>query len=275
MAIGEWQPMWLEDGSRQLYAALHPPAAHAATGSRGVLLVPPLLHEQPRSRRFIAETASAFAALGLPGMRFDFSGTGDSSGDAGGIGFASMHEDLDLALSVMKARTGVERVALLAWRGAALPVSTWLARRSEVDLLVLWEPICDGARWLAELEVADAAERAERPRWRPGMNRLDTLDDGQLMGCPVPAQLRRDLAGTSVLDAGWNRAMPVWAMLRGDVDQPQVRIDRMLPVPADAPTFNAGDMEAPFFMSPLLEHAVERLGHALLERQPALEALCQ
>lgn len=273
MAIGEWQPVWLEDGRRQLYAGLHP-ATHG-TRSTGVLFVPPLLHEQPRSRRFIAETASAFAGLGLPGIRFDFSATGDSNGDPGSVDFASMHEDLDLALSVMKSRTGVQRVALLAWRGAALPVSTWLARRRDIDLLVLWEPICDGADWLAELEAADAVERAERPRWRPGMTRLDTLDDGQLMGCPAPDRLRLDLAGTRVSDAGWDRGMPVWAVLRGDIAQPDIRIDRLLPVPAEAPTFNAGDMEAPFFMSPLLEQAVDRLGRALLERHSVLESVCQ
>lgn len=273
MAIGEWQPLWLEDGRRQLYAALHP-AAHS-THSMGVLFVPPLLHEQPRSRRFIAETASAFAALGLPGIRFDFSGTGDSNGDAGSIDFASMHEDLDLALSVMKSRAGVERVALLAWRGAAFPVSTWLACRRHVDLLVLWEPIYDGAGWLAELEVADAVERGERPGWRPGVPRRDTLDDGQLMGCPAPERLRRDMAGTRVSDAGWDRGMPVWAVLRGGDVKPEIRIDRVLSVPAEAPTFNAGDMEAPFFMLPLLEQVVDRLGRALLERRALRESICQ
>lgn len=273
MAIGEWQPLWLEDGRRQLYAALHP--GGQAQHSMGVLFVPPLLHEQPRSRRFIAEAASAFAGLGVPGIRFDFSGTGDSSGDAGSVDFATMHEDLDLALAAVKSRTGVERVALLAWRGAALPVSTWLARRPDVDLLVLWEPLCDGAEWLADLEVADVAERAERPRWRPGMTRLDTLADGQLMGCPAPEQLRRDLSGTRVSDAGWDGGMPVWAVLRGDAAKPGIRIDRVLPVPAEAPTFNGGDMEAPFFMSPLLEQAVDRLGRALLEQHRVLESICQ
>lgn len=273
MAIGEWQPVWLEDGRRQLYAAFHP-AAHA-TRSVGVLFVPPLLHEQQRSRRFIAEVASALAGLGLPVIRFDFSGTGDSNGDAGSLDFASMHQDLDLALSVMKSRTGVDQVALLAWRGAALPVSTWLACRRDVDLLVLWEPICDGAGWLAELEVADAAERGKRPGWRPGITRLDTLDDGQLMGCPAPERLRRDMAGTRVSDEGWARDMSVLAVLRGGEVKPEIRMDRVMSVPAEAPTFNAGDMEAPFFMSPLLDKVVDRLGRALLEPHPVRESICQ
>src|SRR5687768_1570345 len=75
--IGDWEPLWLGQDPRRLYAALHAVAGAPATG---VLLVPPLLHEQPRSRRFIAEVASELAAIGLPCLRFDFLGTGDSPG---------------------------------------------------------------------------------------------------------------------------------------------------------------------------------------------------
>lgn len=107
------------------------------------------------------------------------------------------------------------------------------------------------------------------------MTRLDPLDDGQLMGCPAPDRLRRDMADTRVSDAGWDRAMPVWAVLRGDVAKPEIRMDRVLQVPAEAPTFNAGDMEAPFFMSPLLEQTLDGVGRALLERHRVLESICQ
>jgi hypothetical protein len=83
------------------------------------------------------------------------------------------------------------------------------------------------------------------------------------------------MAGTCVSDAGWDRGMPVWAVLRGGDLKPEIRIDRVLSVPAEAPTFNAGDMEAPFFMSPLLAQVVDRLGRALLERHPVRASICQ
>src|SRR4249919_3243970 len=167
-ATADWEPFWLGTPSRRLYAALHP-AAEAST--TGVVLVPPLLHELPRSRRFIAEVASELATVGLPSLRFDFLGTGDSSGGGEELDFASMHVDLDLAVAALRERTGATQVALLAWRGAALPLRGWMERGGAADLVVLWEPIIDGAGWLQELVGADAGERALRPPPRSGVPR--------------------------------------------------------------------------------------------------------
>ena len=74
---GDWDPHWIGDASHRLYAALH---AVPGTPTTGIVLVPPLLHELPRTRRFLTEIASELAKTGLPSLRFDFQGTGDSGG---------------------------------------------------------------------------------------------------------------------------------------------------------------------------------------------------
>lgn len=263
MTIGIWQPLWLDAESRGLYAALHQPAS--AAGSLGVVFVPPLLHEQSRSRRFVAEVASGFAALGLPCLRFDFFGTGDSSGTGEQLDFGSMRADLDLAVAALRSRAAVERVVLLAWRGAALPVCSWLKEGQHADLVVLWEPIADGERWLTELEREDASERDCRPRPRPGIKRTVTADDGQLMGCAVSPRLRRELTEAR-LEPQLDR-VPTWAVVRHKAPPLQIEVARVLSLPADAPTFNGGaSMEATFFLSPPLERVVDELGGALLEQ---------
>lgn len=262
MSIGVWKPLWLGVEPRCLYAALHRPPA--AVASMAVVIVPPLLHEQPRSRRFVAEVASGLAALGLPCLRFDFFGTGDSSGNGDQADFASMRHDLDLAVATLRSHVGVERVALLAWRGAALPVSTWLDEDNQVDLVVLWEPIAAGAHWLAELERDDAGERASRPWLRPGLRRTATADDGQLMGCAASPQLRKDLAGAR-LGTAWAQRITTWAIVRPDATALPLESARVLALPAGSPTFSTGaNMEATFFLSPPLEKVVEELGRALL-----------
>lgn len=263
MSIGAWEPLWLEANSRCLYAALHEPSV--AAGSTGVLFAPPLLHEQPRSRRFVTEVASGLAALGLPCLRFDFSGTGDSSGRGEQLDFATMACDLDLALAGLRSRTGVERLVVLAWRGAALPVQSWLGDGRHADLLVLWEPIVDGSRWLDALEREDASERNARPRPRPGVARPASADDGQLMGFPVSVRLRRDLAQARLLQPRQAHGVPTWAVLRSDAPSPAIQVERSFPLPAGAPTFDGGaSMEATFFLSPPLERVVDALGRALL-----------
>jgi alpha-beta hydrolase superfamily lysophospholipase len=264
MSIGRHHPFWITAGGRNLYAALHPagPPQHAT----GVVCVPPLLHEQPRSRRFVTETASALAALGLPCLRFDFHGTGDSPGAGNELDFGSMRADLDAAVAALKTHAGVDRVVLLAWRGAALPVAAWLDAGARADLVVLWEPIVDGMGWLAELERQDAGERAGRPRPRPGVPRTADPDDGQLMGFAASAKLRREL-GDARIEGRIAHDIPVWTVVREATALP-VEIARTWTLPAGTPTFAGGaSMEATLFLSPALERVVDELGRALLERE--------
>lgn len=267
MAIAAWEPLWLDESSRCLYAAMHPAAPGAFPGSLpGVLIVPPLLHEQPRSRRFVTEVASGLAAMGMPCLRFDFFGTGDSDGTGDQLDFASMHHDLDLAIAALRARTGVDAVVVLGWRAAALPVYGWLSARRTADLLVLWEPLADGELWLAEIEREDAIQRRQRPRPRPGVARLTDMDDGQLMGFAASAQLRRDLARTRLVADPHAPAVPTWAVLQPEAPRLSIEVARTFCLPPAIPTFTGGtDMEATFFLSPLLERVVNDLGRALVD----------
>ena len=263
MGIDACEPFWLDAESRCLYAALHRPAT--ADGSLGVVFVPPLLHEQPRSRRFMTEVASRLAALGLPCLRFDFLGTGDSSGTGAQLDFASMRSDLDLAVAALREQTGVERVVLLVWRGAALAMGGWLAEGRRVETVVLWEPITDGSAWLLELERADASERAERPGYRPGVPSTIDPADGQLMGFPVSPRLRLDLAQAR-LSGDTLRGVAVWAIVRPDGPYLPRGITRMLPLPQGAPSFDGGAaMDTTFFLTPPVRHLVDELGQALRE----------
>lgn len=266
MSVGRHQPFWIAAGGRRLYAALHP--ASAPPCPIGVVCVPPLLHEQPRSRRFVTEVASGLAARGVPCLRFDFHGSGDSSGSGDELDFASMRTDLASAVDALKARTGVGRVALLAWRGAALPVEAWLRATPPVDFAIFWEPIVDGMDWLAELERQDAGERAARPRPRPGVPRTAALDDGQLMGFAASPRLRRDLAAARI-DGHRPPGVPVWAVTREAAALP-IDTARAWPLPAGMPTFAGGaSMEATLFLSPPLERIVDGIGSALLEQAAA------
>src|SRR3546814_107895 len=162
MSIGHWEPFWIGEPERQRYAALH--RASSPDARVGVVMVPPLFYEQPRGRRFTTEAASALAGLGMPTLRFDFFGEGDSAGSAAEMDVASMREDISDAVEALRSRTGVLRIALFAWRGGALAAWDWLCRDGDAATLVLWEPVLDGAVWLTELERSDALERCSPNR---------------------------------------------------------------------------------------------------------------
>lgn len=261
MSLGDWEPLWLGPPTRRLYAALH-----GVTGKPpvGVVLVPPLLHELSRSRRFLAETAVELAAMGLPCLRFDFFGTGDSGGDGEVLDFASMHQDLDLAVAAIRERTSIERLALVAWRGSALVVREWLAEDGQVDLVVLWEPIRDGSVWLRELIEGDARERALRPPPRPGIARFTDSSDGQLMGFPASPRFRADLARARLGQDEGPPGQSAWAVLRANEADLPLDMARVLRLPESAPVFDLGAaMDATFFLTPPVRDTITELGRAM------------
>ncbi len=259
--IGVWEPHWLGDPTRYLYASLHraaPPGARL-----GVLLVPPLFHEQPRSRRLLAEVASTLAGIGLPSLRFEFFGTGDSSGDSEETDFTSMCADLDLATSALRAKAGVDQVAVLAWRGAALPLACWLGGGGgAAAVVILWEPIVDGAQWLKELERDDAAERADRFRRGPPV----VATERQLMGLAVSQTLLDDIANARLTGDEQLGGVRLWAVLRPATPPPALTFEHVFELPADSPTFGGrAQMDSGLFVTPRLKRVADELGRALLE----------
>ena len=263
MTVGVWEPLWLGAGEQRLYAALH----RSKTAPRlGLVLAPPLLHEQPRSRRLLTELATAFSEAGVPCLRFDYFGTGDSAGGGEQLEFASMRRDLQHAAEALRVGGGVERIGVLAVRGAALPVFSWIRDGGMAKLLVLWEPIVDGQGWLAELETRDAIERRSPKRYSIAAGALPSGDDLQLMGYPVSAQLRRDIAQAGVADDGVHAVPRCWAVLREDSDMLPITPERVFKLPGDTPLIGgAVSMDGSIFVTPGLQRVVDELGRALQE----------
>lgn len=261
MSIGPWQPFWIGEPERHLYAALHRP--ESAQPHLGVLLVPPLLHEQPRARRFLTDVASAFAANGIAALRFDFFGSGDSAGDAAQMRLTTLREDLECASSALRAHAGVTDVVVIAWRAGALAAWDWLHHGGAASLLVLWEPIRDGRDWLTELERADADERVSPERYTARRPMRSDASDGQLMGYAVAPALREAIAEVSIVTVD----RPVWLLDRsapGAGAGSRIAPARHVVLSDDAPQFGGSTrMDESLFMTPRMEQFVSELALAL------------
>ena len=264
---GYWLPHWIGGEGRRLYAALHP--ARAPAPGCGVLLVPPLLHEQLRSRRLLTQIAIRLADAGSACLRFDFLGSGDSDGRGDRMDLASMCEDIGIAMAALRASTGVAEAAVLAFRGGALPLSSWLATSGDVDRVVLWEPIVDGAGWMDELADADAAELCSPARYPLRRGMPVEHNDRHLMGFEVSPRLRPGLASVQVGTGAWRHRPETWGVLRPDVQLPSLALQRVFELPADAARIgDSTRMDGALFVSPGLQRVVDALAVALTQPQP-------
>lgn len=252
---GAWEPFWMGPRQRRMYAAMHP----ASDGPGiGVVLVPPLLHEMPLSRRFLTQVAMQLASQGFPCLRFDFYGTGDSSGSGEEVDFSSMRHDIATATETLRELVPLRWLCLVAWRGSALPLLGEAASRKNVDLTVLWEPVTHGQQWLDQLLDADARERSARP----GMTAAPS-DDGNLMGLPVSRQLRDDLARTRVEASASSTGSAIWTLSR-DATAPREGQQRAFVLPESAPQFSdCAAMDKMFFLTAEVRTVVNELGNAL------------
>jgi exosortase A-associated hydrolase 2 len=129
-----------------LVGMLHLPGqAPAATG---IVFCHAFGEERKSSALVMARLARAVAAAGLPALRFDCSGCGDSEGEFVDATVESRLEDIATAVAFLRERAGGGRVALLGLRLGATLAALAAERISDCAGLALIEPIADARAYL-------------------------------------------------------------------------------------------------------------------------------
>lgn len=140
---------------------------HAGTGplgprDTGVVLCAPLGHEAVWAHRAWRHLADQLAAAGVPVLRFDYAGTGDSADAAGAADgqdvVARAVADIAAGAALLRAHGAVEKIVLCGLRmGACL--AAMAAARVGASGLVMLSPVADGRAYLRELRALHAGWR--------------------------------------------------------------------------------------------------------------------
>lgn len=140
---------YFESGGRSLFAWLHQPAG--ALADHGVLICPPLGHEQVHSHRALRHLAEHLAEQGFAVLRFDYLGTGDSDGtEQDPQCLSNWLANVNDAVEWLRGTAGCRKISLVGLRlGATL--AALYAEQHDVESLVLWAPVVKGRRYVREL----------------------------------------------------------------------------------------------------------------------------
>jgi len=153
------EPLYLGDDADACFGWLHTDEAAPARDCAAVIC-PPVGHEYTRAHRTLRHLADRLAARGIPALRFDYHGIGDSPGtDLDPARVDRWLADIRAAVARARELTGKPRICLVGVRmGATLAaMATWDA---PADLLVLWNPVVKGRAYIRELQaIAMTAER--------------------------------------------------------------------------------------------------------------------
>ncbi|HEV1995804.1 MAG TPA: alpha/beta hydrolase, partial [Candidatus Acidoferrum sp.] len=130
-----------------LYGCFHEPHAGRSRDC-AVVLCPPIGHEYVNSHRALRQLAARLSDAGFPVLRFDYFGSGDSSGDIEEGSIPQWLDDISQAILEIRRRTGLTSLCLAGLRlGASLSLLA-AAERSDIASLVLWDPVVKGRSYL-------------------------------------------------------------------------------------------------------------------------------
>ena len=142
---------WLRSGDFELATHAHLPASGAATTA--VLLCNTVGHEAIHAYRSMVRLGDEIAAGGHAAFRFDFAGTGNSSGDAdAGDLVAAWQRNIVDEVRDLRERWAFTQVAVVGFRLAA-PLLTAVLDELDIDGITFWEPVTRGKAFVREIQA--------------------------------------------------------------------------------------------------------------------------
>lgn len=144
-------PLFFGDSSQPLYGVFHESSGRS---DHGVVLAYPAPQEYMQMHYAFRQLAMQLERAGLPVLRFDWHGTGDSAGGCESGSFQQWRKDLQLAVQELRDAFAVRRVSVVGFRlGASIAAMTSFSQ--PLQELVLWEPALIGAMYLRDLRARE------------------------------------------------------------------------------------------------------------------------
>jgi uncharacterized protein len=180
---------------KHLFGVCHLPPESGRTRQAAVVICYPFGQDYLYALRTFRVLAMRLARQGFAVLRFDYTGTGDSSGEIGDVSVDQWVSDVADAVAEVRSQRHVTIYMVGSGLGAALATKA-AANLADVNRLVLWNPVIDGAHYLAALSRRHAIWVAELEQQLPSSRDLVTAED--LLGSRLTARLRADFESFSV-----------------------------------------------------------------------------
>jgi pimeloyl-ACP methyl ester carboxylesterase len=191
-----------------LFGTYHP-AEFERRPTCAVLLCNPFGEEAIRAHRVFRVLAARLARDGVHVMRFDYYGTGDSSGESTDGSPARWEKDVRRAHDELVNRS---RATHVMWVGLRYGANLALAASSKpvrLARLILWDPLLSGRKYLADLHESHGAYmRWELDHWIPDPSAPD-----QALGWSISDELRGALEKLDLSRPRFTSARHVIAIL--------------------------------------------------------------
>jgi uncharacterized protein len=189
-------PLYFGTSSARLFGVYHP-AESAQRRSCGIVICPPFGHEYIRAHRLLRQLAVQLSHSGFHVLRFDYLGCGDSAGEPYDGTPSQWTADIATAIDELRDTAEVRRVCLIGLRLGATLAADAADRRDDVETVVLWDPILDGARYLDDLRLLQRSWLSDRPGSRLFAFKRHVAE---VIGFPITDAMRAELERTALAE---------------------------------------------------------------------------
>lgn len=150
------EPVYFGRGGAPLFGCFHP-AQEPVREGKALVICQPLGQEYIRCHRLLRVLAASLARSGLPVLRFDYHGCGDSHGDSEDVTLGRCVDDIGEAVRFVRGRARATGVDLLGLRlGASVALRYAAGRHGQIGRMVLWDPVVRGEDFLASMRAQSA-----------------------------------------------------------------------------------------------------------------------
>jgi len=175
------EPFFIESEGRRLFSIFHSPASRAPVHG-GAVYFAPFAEEANRTRRMASLLADELGGAGTATLLFDYSSTGDSSGEFLQARWDEWISDGYAAISWLKQKTG-KPVALVGLRlGAAVALECARIAGLDRPRIVLWQPVTNGRTYFTQfLRIRLAASLTSGKERETTKDLMDRLAGGETL----------------------------------------------------------------------------------------------
>jgi pimeloyl-ACP methyl ester carboxylesterase len=189
-------PFYFGKTDKALFGIYHPPA-NDRDRRCGIVLCQPMGSEYILGYRALRQLALQLARAGFSVLRFDYYGCGDSAGEAHEGSLTQWLTDTETAIEEIKSHGTFSKICLIGARiGAAVALQVG-SKRSDIEAVVLWDPVVDGKDYLNDLIAQHQEWLNDRPRSTPPPD--PSKEMLEVLGFPIGPALEENLKQLNLL----------------------------------------------------------------------------
>ena len=180
---------YFDSAEERLFGIHYRPQKAQQSQSHAVLICHPLGHEYSRAYRNLQQFSLHLSQAGFNIFRFDYAGTGNSSGSSQDAIASDYINDIRTTADYIRQHSQCKKLSIIALRmGAPLAVS---ANVKDLENLILWDPVVEGSHYINLLQEFHNKALSKLERFR--MKRKPS-EVQQLYGYAMSQKQRQSLS---------------------------------------------------------------------------------